>query len=105
MIIACLCSAYVKDAVWARKFKTVKSTCDENYLHDYSCFLSFALSYDRKTVQFKIPNLHQNLVLGVGILPSYGDVDRSTGKSLSEALIFASTSPQYDGRLNYKFNT
>ena len=30
-----------------------------------------------------------------------------TGKSLSEALIFASTNPQYDDRcsLNYKFNT
>ena len=30
----------------------------------------------------------------------------STGKSLSEALIFASTDPQYDNRLlfNYKFN-
>ena len=28
-----------------------------------------------------------------------------TGKSLSEALIFASTNPQYDNMLNYKFKT
>ena len=28
-----------------------------------------------------------------------------TGKSLSEALIFASTNPQYDNRLNYHFST
>ena len=35
------------------------------------------------------------------------DQSGSTGKSLSEALIFASTNPQYDYRflLNYKFNT
>ena len=28
-----------------------------------------------------------------------------TGKSLSESLILASTNPQYDDRLNYKFST
>ena len=40
----------------------------------YLSILVFFPSHCRKTVQFKNLNLHQNLVLGVGILPSYGDV-------------------------------
>ena len=41
------CMAYVKDAVLARKFKTVKSTFDENYIS----FLVFFPSHCRTIVR------------------------------------------------------
>ena len=44
------CMLYVKDAVLARKFKTVKSTFDENYIHILFSFRRTVVrSYDSAT--------------------------------------------------------
>ena len=48
-----------------------------------------------------------HLIIGKTLL-CITKIKKVTGKSLSEALIFASNNPQYDDRLfieNYKFNT